>query len=65
MDDPYAFTEEEYEDTGVGVFNESFMELFRQSDSSEEEFEGFQQDDVHFGLQSRVRNFHKRRDGER
>ena len=62
--DPYEFTEEIYEGTGMPEFSDSIMEMFNGS-SSEEEFEGFLEEDVHFGVQSRVKNFHHRRDGVR
>ena len=62
--DPYVFTEVSYHDTGTSqVFNDSFMELFR--DSSDEEFEGFEEEDRQFGVKSRVKDFHHRTDEER
>ena len=62
--DPYEFTEETYEGTGMPEFSDSMMKMFNGS-SSEDEFEGFLEEDVHFGVQSKVKNFHHRRDDER
>ena len=62
--DPYAFTEERYEGTGMPDLNHSLMELFNNS-SSEEEFHGFEEEDEHFGVRSRVKDFHHRGDEER
>ena len=44
--------------------NDFWMELF-QSESSDDEFDGFNEDDCHFGLKSNVREFHGRRDKQR
>ena len=62
--DPYEFIEEVYQGTGIPGLSDSLMETFNNT-SSEEEFEGFLEEDVHFGVQSRVKNFHHRRDSER
>lgn len=62
--DPYAFPGDDYEESETPKFNDSFMELFGES-SSEEEFEGFTKEDKRFGIRSRVRDFHHRRDEER
>lgn len=63
--DPFEFTEVTYQGTGlVPDLNDSFMELFGDS-SSDEDFEGFQVEDVQFGITSRVKRFHRRRDNER
>lgn len=69
--DPYVFIEEEdnFEGTSMPDFNDSLMELFNASSSEEEEkeeeFFSFQAKDEHFGVQSRVKNFHHRGDKER
>ena len=39
------------------------MELFR--NSSDEEFEGFEEEDRQFGVKSQVKDFHHRTDEER
>ena len=52
--DPFEFTEVTYEGTGIPNFNDSFMELFQETSSDEEEFEGFKIEDIYFGVTSRV-----------
>ena len=50
---PFAFTEEDS--------NDSIPEIFRDSES-DEEFYGFTLQDITFGLNSPVRQFHEKRD---
>lgn len=59
-----TFTEVSYQGTGTNqVFNNSFMELVQ--DSSDEEFEGFEEEDSQLGVKSRVKDFHHPTDEER
>ena len=53
---PFAFTEEDS--------NDSISEIFRDSES-DEEFYGFTLQDITFGLNSPVRQFHEKRDVDR
>lgn len=60
MASPFHFVDE----SANTPFSDSWMELF-QSESSDDDFDGFNEDDCQFGLKSNVREFHQRRDEER
>ena len=53
--DPYTFTEESYEGTGLPDLNRSLLELFNKL-SSDEEFHGFEEEDEHVGVRSQVKD---------
>ena len=59
MGDPFEFVDEEVS-SNRNVWGEMF-----ESSSSEDEFDGSTLDEGQFGLESRVRVFHGRRDEER
>ena len=59
MGDPFEFVDEE-----VSSNEDVWTEIF-DSSSSEDEYDGFTLDEDQFGLHSRVKVFHGRRDEER
>lgn len=55
--DPFDFNNDDYVESQVPDFNNSFMEQFRAGSSDEEEFLGFTREEIYLSSSSRVRSF--------
>ena len=62
--DPFEFSEPEYDHT-ANNFSNSFTGIFRDHSDHDDDFEGFEREDIELGVGSRVVLFHHRRDEER